>query len=174
MSKLIESLLSQNGLGEEEISSFKEFLRSNKTALKKFIQLHDMYRADGNLNSKDADELTADLMTLFKGTAVSTLGTAKWEPNKLAFSLFLDQIGEQPLADFLGIDSVADIPNADLETRADEIRDKNIKEPEEAPRPQLSSRRRTPRSIMAEGLNGGYGRNFLMAHNAALRAKKTK
>lgn len=157
-----------------ELDGFKEFLRTNKTALKRFIQLHDLYREEGSLASKDAQQITSDLMTLFKGTESSQLGVAKWEPNQLAFSMFLDDIGNQPLADFLGIDSVADLPNADLETRADEIRDKSIKKPEEPPMPQLSSAKQVRANPLAEGRTSGIGRgSFLRLHREAVTAKRT-
>lgn len=157
-----------------ELDGFKDFLRTNKTALKRFIQLHDLYREEGSLASKDAQQITSDLMTLFKGTESSQLGVAKWEPNQLAFSMFLDSIGNQPLADFLGIESVADLPNADLEARADEIRDKAVKEPEEPPTPQLSSAKRVKPNPLVEGRTSGLTRgSFLRLHLAATSAKRT-
>ncbi len=162
-------------VSQDEMDQFKDFLRSDITALKIFIRLNDMYRKDGNLNSKDAKEATANLMSLFKGTESSRLGVAKWEPNQLAFAMFLDELGNQPIADFLGIDSVADLPNADLESRADDIRKKSIKKPEEPPTPQLSSTKRVIKNPLAEGLSGGYSRGgFMRLHRAATTAPGRK
>jgi len=159
----------------DELSGFKDFLKTNKTALKIFIRLYDLYREDGNLNSKDAQGLTSDLMSLFKGTESSQLGVAKWEPNQLAFAMFLDEIGDQPLAEFLGIKSVADLPNADLESRADDIRKSSIEKPQEPPQPQLSSVKPKARNPLAECRTAGYGRgSFMRLHREAVTARRAK
>lgn len=160
----------------DEQAGFKEFLRTNKTGLKKFIRLHDLYKSEGDLSSKDATNLMADLMTLFKGTESSTLGSAVWEPNALSFATFLDSIGETPLAEFLGISSISELPDADMDTRADEIRKDAIQKPEEPPQPQLSSvTRLIKRNPLTEGRSATTGRgSFMRLHREAMAAKIKK
>lgn len=155
---------------------FKSFLRDNKTGLKLFIKLKDLYRDKGLLSSNEAKELMSNLLTLYNGTTSTQFGKQKWEPDELAFASFLDQIGDTPLGEFLGIESSEGLPGASVEDQADAIRQKAIQKPEEAPIPQLSSFTPTlaqQLKKLAEGKRVSFGRGSrFRLLSAALRAPK--
>lgn len=118
----------------------KELIRSNRTALRLFIQLADAYRTDDpQLAGKEATAAMVGLLRLSSDTPDSHFGSAQWEPDPLAFAQFLDGIGDQSLGDFLGVENLDDIPGSSIEARADAIRDQSIEDKAEPPKPQLSS-----------------------------------
>lgn len=110
----------------ESVEGIKDQVRGNRALLKHFILLSDEYRKNPQLSSKEAKASMQSLMRgLYDsgaGDIAASFGAVEFEPDVLSWVSLFDVIGEQTLAQFLGIDSVAEIPGADLNQRADEIR----------------------------------------------------
>ncbi len=110
----------------ESVEGIKGAVRDNRALLKHFILLSDEYRKNPQLSSKEAKASMQSLMRgLYdsgSGDIAASYGAVEFEPDVLSWVSLFDVIGEQTLAQFLGIDSVAEIPGADINQRADEIR----------------------------------------------------
>ncbi len=109
----------------ESTDAIKDQIRGNRALLRHFILLSDEYRKNPQLNSKEAQAAMQSLMRGLwdsgSGDLASSYGAVEFEPDTLAWVGLFDTIGEQTLAQFLGIQSVAEIPGADLEQRTSEI-----------------------------------------------------
>lgn len=127
-----------------EDDDLKNLIRTNRTALRMFLQLVDSYRgSDPQLSSKESVAVMTGLLRLGQGEQVATkYGQSNWVPDALAFAQFMDQIGDSSISEFLGIANMEEIPGASVEARADAIRDEQIPEREDPPQPQLASAHR--------------------------------
>lgn len=113
--------------------SLKRHAASSPTVLKALVQLYQLYRGeDKQLSSKDARALMITVMRSIAGGAPQSteLGMVTWEPDNFVFVSFFDQVGDQPLGQFLGITDVTAIPEVGLEMKADSLRDQALKDAE--------------------------------------------
>jgi len=110
----------------ESADGIKDAIRGNRSLLKHFISLSDAYKADPQLSSKQAKTaMQAILKSLYdagSSDVAASYGQVDFEPNQMAWISFFDQIGEQTLGEFLGISDTSEIPGANLDQRADDIR----------------------------------------------------
>jgi hypothetical protein len=111
---VIRRLLSES----TDISSLlKEVVASNRFALRNLISLYNAFRGDDpQLQSKDSKmAMQAILSAISKKDAerASYFGQMTWEPDALKFAEFLSSVGDDTLAQHLGISSPDEIPTPD-------------------------------------------------------------
>lgn len=109
----------------ESVEGIKDQIRGNRALLRHFVILSDEYRKDPQLSSKEAEAAMKCLMRgLYdsgSGDIATAFGAVEFEPDPLAWVSLMDAVGEQTLAQFLGIQSVAELPGADLDQRVDDV-----------------------------------------------------
>ena len=92
----------------------KQVASSNRFALRNLISLYNAFRGDDpQLQGKDAKvAMQAILSAMVKTDPERSgyFGRMSWEPDSLKFAEFLSGIGDQTLAQYLGISSPEDIP----------------------------------------------------------------
>lgn len=137
----------------ESVEDLKSMIAAERAMLKHFVSLSDAYKRDPQLSSTEAKTSMEVLLSgLYSRNPeqAAMFGQVEFEPNQMAWIQLFDQIGSQTLGEFLGINSMADIPGGDLDARADEIRQQagaDTPPAETAPEAMVASKPSKPSSL---------------------------
>lgn len=111
--------------GEDYYEELKKLAKGDISVLKNLINLHKLYSGDDpQLTSKEADLAIGILLQkLYQKNprAAHYLGKLTWEAELVNWVGFLDQIGDQTLAQYLGINSTEEIPIGQASGIGDEM-----------------------------------------------------
>lgn len=124
--------LAEKLLNESSDEFIRRVAKADRFALRSLINLYNAFRGDDpQLQSKDSKlAMQALLNALSKDDPdrATIFGRMNWEPDALKFAEFLSQIGDQTLAQFLGINSHDDIPSQDTDLESS-LEDESSEEP---------------------------------------------
>ena len=114
---MFKGLLPESILAEEDNNFYdelKELARTDVSVLKNLVNLQKLYQGDDPQLSDKKSTLAAGVVLqklyLSNPKAAHYLGRMQWEPELVNWMGFFDQVGNNTLAQFLGINSMEEIP----------------------------------------------------------------
>jgi hypothetical protein len=110
--------------------SLKDLARGSRPVLKHMITLHKHYRGDDpQLQSKEAKTAMQAILNAWDDTDVDAahmFGRVSWDPDPITWMSFFDEVGSQPLGNFLDIEDtggIPEVPGSEFETPPEEVPD---------------------------------------------------